>query len=52
MPNKGSKPGWVSLAVVALTAAAAIATAASGLGHGGSVAGADPTRCVVFKVNS
>jgi hypothetical protein len=51
MPNKGSKPGWVSLAVAALTAAIAIATAVSGSGHAGGVAGADPARCVVFKVS-
>ena len=51
MPKKGSKPGWVSLAVAVMTAAAAIATAASGFSHEGGVAGADPARCVVFKVN-
>ena len=51
MPKKGSKPGWVGLAVAALTAIAAIATAASGFGHGGSATGADPARCVMFKVN-
>lgn len=51
MPKKGSKPGWVGLAVAALTAAAAIATAASGSSHGGNQTGADPARCVVFKVN-
>lgn len=51
MPKRGSKPGWAALAVAALTAVAAIATAASGFGRGGSVAGADPARCVVFKVN-